>query len=126
MNSLKNESSNESKPKINIISDIKLPPGSWPDKKINIISNIKIEPKKEEEDKQMVKRELEKIKNELKNELKIQDDVKPPAVTESPIAKLASLSPLKDSKEDSGIPYDWVGFMVCPWKWCFMCETCRL
>lgn len=105
----KSESSNESKPKINIISDIKLPPVFTPDKKINIISDIKIEPKKEEreEDKYGVKKELEKIKNELKNELKIEDEPKP-VVNESPLSKLASMPPLRDSKEDSGIPYEWV------------------
>ncbi|KAL1497297.1 hypothetical protein ABEB36_008285 [Hypothenemus hampei] len=104
--SFKGESSNDSKPKINIISDIKLPSVFPSDKKINIISDIKIEPKKEAEDKYGVKRELEKIKNELKNELKIEDDVKPPAINESPLSKLAASPAPRDTKDDS-IPYDW-------------------
>ncbi|XP_050302168.1 uncharacterized protein LOC126740238 [Anthonomus grandis grandis] len=103
----KSESSNDSKPKIKIISDIKLPSVFSPDKKINIISDIKIEPKKEEkDDKDVIKTEVEMLKNELQNELKIEDEVKPPAPFESPLSKLTSLPPLKDSKEDV-IPYDW-------------------
>ncbi|CAG9759735.1 unnamed protein product [Ceutorhynchus assimilis] len=101
--SQKSESSNDSKPKINIISDIKLPPVRG---LFNIIRDIKSEPKKEEDDKYGVKRELEKIKTELKPELKNEDEQKPPAI-ESPLMKLAALAPLKDSKEDVGIPYDW-------------------
>ncbi|XP_019868954.2 uncharacterized protein LOC109597651 isoform X3 [Aethina tumida] len=143
MSSIKNESSNDSKPKINIISDIKLPPAfsssSGSEKKINIISDIKLEPKMEEvDDKFDVKKEINKLKNEFKNELKIENDQKPlpppsisplpklgslmsgkndfkmenepkplPPPSISPLPKLSSLMPSKDSKEDSGIPYDW-------------------
>ncbi|XP_060529087.1 uncharacterized protein LOC132703692 [Cylas formicarius] len=111
MSPIKSETSNDSKPKINIISDIKLPPVFSPfaEKKINIISDIKIEPKKEEgDDKYGVKKELEKIKNDLKNELKIEEDSVKAPVVESPLTKLSPpLTPVKDSKEDGGIPYDW-------------------
>ncbi|XP_066155921.1 helicase ARIP4 [Euwallacea fornicatus] len=106
---LKSESSNDSKPKINIISDIILPSVFASDKKKKNISDCKIDIKKEDvdEDKFGVKREIEKIKNELNNELKIEDDNKPLPVGEPPLSKFPALSPAKDSKEDSGIPYDW-------------------
>lgn len=96
-----NENSNESKPKINIISDIKLPSVfNTPEKKIKILSDIKIEPKVEElDDKSEIKPEIKKlIKDELKNES-----------TEENAAE-ASLVPkfARDLKEDTGIPYDWV------------------
>nr|CAH7718132.1 unnamed protein product [Callosobruchus chinensis] len=107
----KSEASNESKPKINIISDIKIPPISNPGKRINIISDIKIEPKKEESDaiKSEIKTEtmndLTEIKDEVKSEVKteIKNEVK---AEENPFMKMSALS-LKESKEDSGIPYDW-------------------
>ncbi|XP_076266100.1 uncharacterized protein LOC143199867 isoform X2 [Rhynchophorus ferrugineus] len=102
----KSDSNSETKPKINIISDIKLPPVYSADKKINIISDIKIEPKKEElDDKSTIKKESENVKNEVKTEVKPEEEAKVPP-TESPLSKLSSLS-LKDSKEDGGIPYDW-------------------
>lgn len=88
---VKSESSNDSKPKINIISDIKLPPvfnsNSNSEKKINIISDIKIEPKQEQDEQKV----------EVKNEV----ETKPKTV-------LTPVAPLKDSREDGGIPYDWV------------------
>lgn len=101
----KSESSNDSKPKIKIISDIKLPSVfSGPsDKKINIISDIKLEPKQEEVDEMFDVKPDGAVKSEVKSEVKAEDDVKPSQ--ESPLSKLL---PLKDSKEDSGIPYDWV------------------
>ncbi|KAJ8920304.1 hypothetical protein NQ315_011965 [Exocentrus adspersus] len=110
----KSETSNESKPKINIISDIKLPSvfGTCSDKKIKIISDIKIEPKEEPADQYEVKPDVALVKNEMfdmkpvktemKSELKTEDDLKP--LQESALSKLM---PLRDSKEDSGIPYDW-------------------
>ncbi|XP_044272177.1 helicase ARIP4-like isoform X2 [Tribolium madens] len=97
------ENSNESKPKINIISDIKLPSVfNSPEKKIKILSDIKIEPKVEDlDDKSEIKPEIKKmIKDELKNELNSTEEN--PAET-SIAPKLAP----KDLKEDSGIPYDW-------------------
>ncbi|CAH2007818.1 unnamed protein product [Acanthoscelides obtectus] len=102
----KSEASQESKPKINIISDIKLPPITNPGKRINIISDIKIEPKKEEPDvKSEIKTESNSdvmaVKDELKTEVK--SEVK---VEENPFMKMNPLQ-LKESKEDSGIPYDW-------------------
>ncbi|VEN36357.1 unnamed protein product [Callosobruchus maculatus] len=120
MMSPKSEASNESKPKINIISDIKIPPITNPGKRINIISDIKIEPKKEEADgvKSEVKTEpvvndLTEVKDEVKMEVKkevksevkmeVKNEVK---VEENPFMKMSALS-LKESKEDSGIPYDW-------------------
>ncbi|XP_056640341.1 uncharacterized protein LOC130447506 isoform X1 [Diorhabda sublineata] len=139
MINLKNEISNENKPKINIISDIKLPPvfstattTTSMDKKINIISDIKIEPKIEEgvdvydvkpnvlpplpsltPFKTEFKNEFQSdIKTEFKNEIKNEDEHKdekpqlPTPVQENPFSKLNPLA-LKDSKEDSGIPYDW-------------------
>ena len=105
---LKSENSNESKPKINIISDIKLPSVfNSPEKKIKILSDIKIEPKIEElDDKSDIKPEMKKlIKDELKNELSLGDE----NLGESALTpKLAA----KDLKEDSGIPYDWVNSIV--------------
>ncbi|KAJ8932672.1 hypothetical protein NQ318_021211 [Aromia moschata] len=89
------ETTSDSKPKINIISDIKLPPvfNGPSDKKINIISDIKIEPKIEDfEESMSVKLE---IKNEVKSEIKVEDDVK---TVDNPLAKLTPLMPLKDSK----------------------------
>ncbi|XP_044755632.1 uncharacterized protein LOC123314413 isoform X2 [Coccinella septempunctata] len=128
---VKSELSNDAKPKINIISDIKLPcmfnanlnlNSNSMDKKIKIISDIKIEPKKEEEgDIKDVKVDIKDvlpttvtsalsqslpttIKEEVKKE---KDEVKllPP---ESPVAKsnINSFLNFKD-KEDCGIPYDW-------------------
>lgn len=107
----KSDSSNESKPKINIISDIKLPPVFSSERKINIISGFKIETKKEErgeDDKFGVKQELEKLKTEPKNELKVEEEPITIKTNENPLAKLVASSPIKDSKEDGGIPYDWV------------------
>lgn len=137
------ETSNDSKPKINIISDIKLPSvfssttnnmSIHSEKKINIISDIKIEPKLEEmEIKEEIKAEpitpkieqfspkteptpinIEQLSPkvepvEVKAEVKNEDEMKPPPVNDNPFAKMSSLS-LRDSKEDSGIPYDWVSF----------------
>lgn len=154
----KTETSNDSKPKINIISDIKLPSVfsnntislTPSEKKINIISDIKIEPKMEDiEVKEEIKLEhfspkmeqfpsnieqlfpkveqfspklepfgtkleafppkMEQLspKIESKVEIKSEDEMKPPPVNDNPFAKMSSLS-LRDSKEDSGIPYDWV------------------
>ncbi|KAJ8930095.1 hypothetical protein NQ314_017140 [Rhamnusium bicolor] len=109
----KSETSNDSKPKINIISDIKLPPvfNSPTDRKIKIISDIKIEPSdiksepKMEELDEKFDVKLEGIVNHIKTEIKLEDEVKP--MHESPLTKLTPLMPLRDSKEDSGIPYDW-------------------
>lgn len=104
----KSESSNDSKPKIKIISDIKLPSvfNGPLDKKINIISDIKLEPKLEEVDEKVDVKLDAAMKSEVKSEVKIEDDVKPSQ--EPPLSKLL---PLKDSKEDSGIPYDWVSVL---------------
>ncbi|KAJ8984004.1 hypothetical protein NQ317_006857, partial [Molorchus minor] len=116
----KSETSNDSKPKINIISDIKLPPvfsSSSTERKINIISDIKIEPKIEELDDFTIKHEL--VKNEVKSEYKMEDEIKMPA--ESSLAKLMPLMPLRESKEDSGIPYDW---KILP-KWKFSSALSR-
>ncbi|XP_045475499.1 uncharacterized protein LOC123681257 isoform X2 [Harmonia axyridis] len=122
---VKNELSNDSKPKINIISDIKLPSlfganlslnSNSTDKKIKIISDIKIEPKKEEEnDSKEVKADVKDVvplpvptqenQTPVKEEVK-KDEVKllPP---ESPAVKNNnSFLNFKD-KEDCGIPYDW-------------------
>nr|CAI5867432.1 unnamed protein product [Callosobruchus analis] len=69
----KSEASNESKPKINIISDIKIPPIGNPGKRINIISDIKIEPKKEESDPiqaETMNELITEIKDEVKMEVK--------------------------------------------------------
>nr|XP_022902490.1 uncharacterized protein LOC111415174 isoform X2 [Onthophagus taurus] len=85
------------KPKINIISDIKLSGNSAYDmnKKINILSDIKLEPKTENDE----------IKEEVKSEKGIDikqepsdDDIK--IVEATPAIKTAT-------KEDTGIPYDW-------------------
>ncbi|KAH1016986.1 hypothetical protein HUJ05_007724 [Dendroctonus ponderosae] len=110
----KSDSSNESKPKINIISDIKLPSVFSSDRKINIISDFKIESKKDEreDDKYGVKQELDKFKMEPKNELKIEDEAITLKTTENPLAKLVASLPIKDSKEDGGIPYDWILFCI--------------
>lgn len=123
----KTETSNDVKPKINIISDIKLPPvfstntNSMPsEKKIKIISDIKIEPKMEELD---IKEEVnfepcspkceelspkpEDVKIEEKVGTNVEEEMKPPPANDNPFAKMTSL-PFRDTKEDSGIPYDWV------------------
>jgi RAD54-like protein 2 len=99
---IKAENSNDSKPKINIISDIKLP-SVFNSEKIKILSDIKIEPKVEElDDKSDIKPEMKKlIKDELKNELNNSDD-------KFLDAALTPKMAAKDIKEDSGIPYDWV------------------
>ncbi|XP_072386765.1 uncharacterized protein [Diabrotica undecimpunctata] len=131
----KSENSVDIKPKINIISDIKLPSvfSTTPvEKKINIISDIKIEPKTEGFDKYDMKPSsmhsfplLPAIKSEFNNEIKTEvktefktepkteikneEEVKEeklPPIQENPFAKLNPLA-LRDSKEDSGIPYDW-------------------
>lgn len=115
--SSKSETSNDVKPKINIISDIKLPPvftspTTPSEKKINIISDIKIEPKLEEglvmppltPFKTEIKSE---VKNEIKSEVKTEEEIKLPPIQENPFAKMNPLA-LQGSKEDSGIPYDWV------------------
>lgn len=105
---VKNEDScsSDSKPKINIISDIKLNnvmlPKFMPDKKINILSDIKLEPKKEEIERKLfsgVKEELPKTE--------VLEDVKVASETFS--NKTAS----KEIKEDTGIPYDWVCLHSC-------------
>lgn len=140
----KTETSNDSKPKINIISDIKLPSVfssnanntslTPSEKKINIISDIKIELQEidinEEIKLEQFSPKLEQLplkieqfspkmeplspklepvplKIEPKGEIKSEDEMKPPPVNDNPFAKMSSLS-FKDSKEDSGIPYDWV------------------
>ncbi|CAH0554440.1 unnamed protein product [Brassicogethes aeneus] len=109
ISSIKSETSNDSKPKIKIISDIKLPPvfpGHSNDSKpkIKIISDIKIEPKLEDVDEKFeLKQEINKLKNELKNELKIEGDSK----SSRPTSPLPKLSSLVSTKEDTGIPYDW-------------------
>lgn len=135
----KTETSNDSKPKINIISDIKLPSvfssatnmSTHSEKKINIISDIKIEPKLEDiEIKEEIKVEqiapkieelfppkiepapvnMEQLSPKVEPvEVKNEEEMKPPPVNDNPFAKMSSLS-LRDSKEDSGIPYDWVSF----------------
>ncbi|CAG9862578.1 unnamed protein product [Phyllotreta striolata] len=112
----KSETSNDVKPKINIISDIKIPPvfsNQSNERKINIISDIKIEPKKEEGmDMYDIKppiasSTLAPIKTEIKNEVKTEEEAKPlPPAQENPFAKMNPLA-LQGSKEDSGIPYDW-------------------
>lgn len=111
----KSETSSDSKPKINIISDIKLPPvfstsSDKSEKKIKILSDIKIEPKmeiKEEfDEKPDIKLEMNMFKCEVKSEEKVEDEPKPP-INDNPFAKMNPLA-LRDSKEDSGIPYDWV------------------
>ncbi|KAL3268191.1 hypothetical protein HHI36_007317 [Cryptolaemus montrouzieri] len=129
---IKNETSNDSKPKINIISDIKLPSlfntnlnlnttsNTSFEKKINIISDIKIEPKNENIQDVDVKSELKDItllnvppgtpqpfgalpaKEEVKKEV-CEVKLPPP---ESPVAAKNNFLNLKD-KEDCGIPYDW-------------------
>lgn len=102
---MKNDSdscSSDCKPKINIISDIKLNnvvlPKFTPEKKINILSDIKLEPKKEETE--------EKPENAVKEEpFKTDtqdDDMK--VLSEASVSKPVS----KEIKEDTGIPYDWV------------------
>lgn len=117
MNSpVKNDSdscSSETKPKINIISDIKLSnvmlPKLAPEKKINILSDIKLEPKIEE-----VEEKPESVAREELNKLESQeDDFK--LVSDPPAAKTS-----KELKEDSGIPYDWVlfNFYVCFFLFC--------
>lgn len=103
---IKNENndscSSESKPKINIISDIKLNNVMLPklssDKKINILSDIKLEPKKEEIDEK-----TEVVKEEAAKSEQPEDDVK--IVPDTPSGSKATS---KELKEDSGIPYDWV------------------
>lgn len=105
--SIKSENSSDIKPKINIISDIKLPPIYQTEKKIKILSNIKIEPKVEEihndVDKADIKPEMKKlIKEELKNEFANTDDRL--LGDNALVPKLTT----KDLKEDTGIPYDWV------------------
>lgn len=87
-------SSGESKPKINIISDIKL---GKPDMKFNILNDIKLEPKKEEMEDVKIG-----VKEEVKMEAGLEEEVKLP---EGP---LGARTLVKDLKEDSGIPYDWV------------------
>lgn len=98
----------DSKPKINIISDIKI--GSvtinkvTPEKKINILSDIKLDVKKEETE------EKPELKLPFKDEPKIEhkgsidDEIK----MVSELAPLKSTALMRESKEDSGIPYDWV------------------
>ncbi|CAH1170394.1 unnamed protein product [Phaedon cochleariae] len=138
----KSDNGSESKPKINIISDIKLPSVFGSPSKIKILSDIKIEPKVKEEGIDMF--EMSPIKNEFLNELKgeikaefldefdsevknefnsdvkseVKSEVKtevkleemrpppPPAQQDNPFAKMNPLA-LRESKEDSGIPYDW-------------------
>lgn len=126
ISSAKSESSNDAKPKINIISDIKLPSMFNPnlnlnsnsaDKKIKIFSDIKIEPKKEEESDKEVKSEIKDIvpvvsqpmSYDAQGEIKKEKEEVKLLPLESPAAKsnINSFLNFKD-KEDCGIPYDWV------------------
>ncbi|KAK9890570.1 hypothetical protein WA026_011940 [Henosepilachna vigintioctopunctata] len=126
----KSESSNEAKPKINIISDIKLPSmfntnlnlsstsSSSCDKKIKIISDIKIEPKLEENIKEEFKTEMKDISlptppsaepvpvSQIKEEVKVENEEMKLPPPESPVIAKNNFLNLKD-KEDCGIPYDW-------------------
>lgn len=98
----------DTKPKINIISDIKI--GSvtinkvTPEKKINILSDIKLDVKKDEVDE----------KPELKMPFREEAKVEQKESNDEDIKMVSDLMPLKsnplvrESKEDSGIPYDWV------------------
>lgn len=104
----KSDNYNETKPKINILSDIKLNnvfDGSLlkgTDKKINIISDIKLEVKKEElDDKSEVKLENKDVNIDRKIEPLNTDE-------EAKIAAENAILSKANSKEDSGIPYDWV------------------
>lgn len=106
---IKSEASNDSKKKINIISDIKLPPVSS-DKKINIISDIKIEPKKEEDAEVKIENKDGIVKNEVKNEEEeqaIKKEENENDEDENGLPKIKDLSSLKDIRDDTGIPYDW-------------------
>lgn len=102
---MKNDSDNcspDCKPKINIISDIKLNNVALPkftqEKKINILSDIKLEPKKEE----IEEKPVNIVKEEPPKAEAQDDDAK--VYSEAPASKPAP----KDLKEDTGIPYDWV------------------
>lgn len=113
---IKSETSNsESKPKINIISDIKIGSpysnsmnkGLTDGKKINIISDIKLEIKKEEppDEKFIPKCSFENIKHEIKPSTS-----NAPPTTDDDDVKIISEMPPPKTKEESqdGIPYDWV------------------
>lgn len=93
--------SSDSKPKINIISDIKLNnvmlPKFTPDRKINILSDIKLEPKIEDTEEKSGIVKDESLKTETQ-----EDDIK--TSSETSVNKSVS----KELKEDTGIPYDWV------------------
>lgn len=96
----------DSKPKINIISDIKLGgaqlmPKITPEKKINILSDIKLEMKKEEMEEGVVIKKEEEAPSSAPSQ---DDEVK---VVSDGIHQPVK-SAFKDMKEDSGIPYDWV------------------
>lgn len=99
----------DTKPKINILSDICISntfDGRGPvapEKKINILSDIKLEPKSESID----------ISDDVKKESS-QDDQKKNDSLDIKVEKtdldddVKLLSPVKVAKEDTGIPYDWV------------------
>lgn len=98
----------DTKPKINILSDICISntfDGRGPvapEKKINILSDIKLEPKSESID----------ISDDVKKESS-QDDQKKNDSLDIKVEKtdldddVKLLSPVKVAKEDTGIPYDW-------------------
>lgn len=100
---MKNDSdscSSDCKPKINILSDIKLK--LTPEKKINILSDIKLEPKKEELEEKV------DLKEDVKSDAPVLEDDAKTTIDASAGNKLLS----KELKEDSGIPYDWVFFLL--------------
>lgn len=119
---IKTEGFNETKPKINILSDIKLnfenPLLKSSDKKIKILSDIKLEVKKEDDEiKHEIKLEGKDMKSDTKPEMG-DDDIKV-------VPETTSLSKA-NSKEDTGIPYDWV-FMTSEFRFClYQNAFCRL
>ncbi|KAK4876042.1 hypothetical protein RN001_012464 [Aquatica leii] len=107
-------STSESKPKINIISDIKigspfpnLSKSIFDGKKINIISDIKLEVKKEEsnDDKSFPRFPFDSIKSEIKSG----QNYPTPIDDEDVKIISADMPPPLKTKEDpqDGIPYDW-------------------
>lgn len=107
----------DSKPKINIISDIKLggctlTPKITPEKKINVLSDIKLEVKKEEGKLENFEEEIKPVvKDEAKVEQQSVGENEFKIVSDSVQPIKSGLSSLRDVKEDSGIPYDWVSFL---------------
>ena len=104
MNPFKTEnSSSDTKSKINIISDIKLSSDNQFDVNKLHLLDIKLESKMEykeiKEDKTEAKVDSKDVKADTKLEIKDDDDVK--ISNETNIA-------IKNPKEDTGIPYDWV------------------